>query len=77
LCAGLAAGQEFEPASMKRKKSAEPAKSNVPLGPGAVNAPTRGRLSATVCPLVGYIAFAYDLVASDIRLLIPRLRLID
>jgi uncharacterized protein (TIGR03435 family) len=73
LCASLAAGQEFEVASIKRNKSADPAKSSVPLGPGAVGAPTGGGLSATAYPLVAYMAFAYDLVSSDIRLLIPQL----
>lgn len=73
LCASLAPGQEFEVASVKRNKSVDPARSSVPLGPGAVNAPTGGLLVATGYPLVAYIAFAYDLASSDIRLLISQL----
>jgi uncharacterized protein (TIGR03435 family) len=73
LCAGLAFGQEFDVASIKRNKSVDPAKSNVPLGPGSVNVTTGGLFSATGYPLVAYIAFAYDLVSSDIRLLVPQL----
>ena len=73
LCAGLAAGQEFEVASIQRNTSVGSAKSSVRLGPGAVNAPTGGLLSATGYPLASYVGFAYDLTGGGIRLLFPQL----
>ncbi|SPE37646.1 conserved exported hypothetical protein [Candidatus Sulfopaludibacter sp. SbA3] len=73
LLPAVALSAEFEAASIKINKTADPAKSNIPLGPGAVNAATGGLFSATGYPLVAYIAFAYDLASDEIRLLIPQL----
>src|SRR5580658_5773098 len=53
---------EFEVASVKPNKTGDPAgRTNVPLGPGTLFAPTGGRFSVVNYNAYAFIGFAYKL----------------
>jgi hypothetical protein len=65
---------EFDVASVKPDKTGDnTCSTNIPLGPGSVFPDTGGFLSATNCPLVTYISFAYRIMGNQAQLLLAQL----
>jgi uncharacterized protein (TIGR03435 family) len=66
LLAQTAATPSFEVASIKQNRTATPATTLFPLGPGDAYASTGGRFRATNQPLIVYVRFAYRLGVGDL-----------
>jgi uncharacterized protein (TIGR03435 family) len=56
---------EFDVASVKLNKSADPPTMNIPLGPGDQYVPNGGNFTASNLPLTVYIMFAYKMTANQ------------
>ena len=67
LLAQTPATPSFEVTSVKPNRTATPATTLFPLGPGDAYAATGGRFRATNQPLILYVRFAYRLGFGDLR----------